>query len=204
MRHPSHHRPSSRRVNVWRQYAMTMDASEDAFQQSGIRFGPRYGDAFGATLLACYEAGGVPGVVQSPIERDDGCPAPDPALDPAHLACLVAMPPVVGRRRPRRSHRGSRHPALSGSARSVPVCTAAVGCTPRRVEWMGRQDYNRASLKERTMNTASVRSAEHAALRAQMPDMTFTALVTQRAVYAAVKLDIVERASASGSTSSKG
>lgn len=51
---------------------MTVNASGDTFQQSGIRFGPRYGDAFGATLLACYEAGGVPGVVQSPIERDDG------------------------------------------------------------------------------------------------------------------------------------
>jgi hypothetical protein len=43
------------------------------------------------------------------------------------------------------------------------------------------------------MNTTSVESAEHAALRAQILDMTYTTLVIQRAVYAAVKLDIPDQ-----------
>jgi SAM-dependent methyltransferase len=34
--------------------------------------GPRSGDAWGALLLACFEAGAVPGAVLELIERDDG------------------------------------------------------------------------------------------------------------------------------------
>jgi len=36
------------------------------------REGPRLGDAFGATLLACLEAGSRPGTVREIVERDDG------------------------------------------------------------------------------------------------------------------------------------
>jgi SAM-dependent methyltransferase len=36
------------------------------------REGPRLGDAFGATLLACLESGLRPGTVQAIVERDDG------------------------------------------------------------------------------------------------------------------------------------
>jgi hypothetical protein len=43
------------------------------------------------------------------------------------------------------------------------------------------------------MNTTSVESAEHAALRAQILDMTYTTLVIQRAVHTAVKLDIPDQ-----------
>ena len=36
------------------------------------REGPRVGDAFGATLLACLKAGLQPGIVRETVERDDG------------------------------------------------------------------------------------------------------------------------------------
>ena len=36
------------------------------------REGPRIGDAFGAILMACLEAGAEPGRVQEIVERDDG------------------------------------------------------------------------------------------------------------------------------------
>ncbi len=62
--------------------------------------GPRVGDAFGALLLACWEAGAAPGQVLEFIERDDGYLAaadsaryfagPETWEPPEHWACEQA------------------------------------------------------------------------------------------------------------------
>src|SRR5436309_3012018 len=63
---------------------------EDQPADLAARDGPWIADAWGALLLACLEAGAVPGAVLELIERDDGY------LDGADAARYFASPDAWG------------------------------------------------------------------------------------------------------------